>query len=147
MEPGQVKRIPAGSKLVLQMHYSKVTGKVEKDRSSIGLIFAKTPPDKHVYTRPVSNNYFSVPPGAERHKVTACWTTKEDIHLITMMPHMHLRGVAQKIEAFYPDGRSEVLLDVPELQLLVADGLLPERAEGDREGDQVCCNRPLRQFV
>ncbi len=113
MEPGQVKRIPAGSKLVLQMHYSKATGKVEKDRSSIGLIFAKTPPDKHVYTRPVSNNYFSVPPGAEHHKVTACWTTKDDIHLITLMPHMHLRGVAQKIEAYYPDGRSEVLLDVP----------------------------------
>jgi mono/diheme cytochrome c family protein len=113
MEPGQVKRIPAGSKLVLQMHYSKATGKVEKDRSSIGLIFAKTPPDKHVYTRPVSNNYFSIPPGAEHHKVTACWTTKEDIHLITMMPHMHLRGAAQKIEAYYPDGRSEVLLDVP----------------------------------
>ena len=113
MEPGQVKRIPAGSKLVLQMHYSKATGKVEKDRSQIGLIFAKTPPDKHVYTRPVSNNYFSIPPGAEHHKVTACWTTKDDIHLITLMPHMHLRGAAQKIEAFYPDGRSEVLLDVP----------------------------------
>ena len=113
MEPGQVKRIPAGSKLVLQMHYSKVTGKVEKDRSQIGLIFAKTPPDKHVYTRPVSNNYFSIPPGAERHKVTACWTTKEDIHLITLMPHMHLRGIAQEIKAIYPDGRSEVLLDVP----------------------------------
>jgi hypothetical protein len=29
------------------------------------------------------------------------------------MPHMHLRGKAMKFEAFYPDGRSETLLDVP----------------------------------
>jgi hypothetical protein len=79
----------------------------------IGLIFAKDPPDKHVYTHPIANNYFKVPPGAERHKVTACWTTKDNIHLITMMPHMHLRGAAMEFKAFYPDGRSEVLLNVP----------------------------------
>ena len=113
MEPGSVKKIPAGSKLLLQLHYSKTTGKVEKDRSSIGLIFAKQPPDKHVYTHGIANVYFQVPPGADNHKVTSCWTTKEDIHLQTLMPHMHLRGKAMKFEAFYPDGHSEVMMDVP----------------------------------
>ena len=113
MEPGTVKKIPAGSKLLLQMHYAKTTGKVEKDRSLIGLILAKEPPDKHLHTYPVANTYFSVPPGADNHKVTACWTTKDDIHLQTMMPHMHLRGKAMKFEAYYPDGKHEVLLDVP----------------------------------
>ena len=113
MEPGTVKKLPAGAKLVLQMHYSKVTGKVEKDRSMIGLIFAKEQPDKHLFTRGIANTYFSVPPGAENHKVTSCWTTKEDIHLQTLMPHMHLRGKAMEYKAFYPDGRSEVLLNVP----------------------------------
>ena len=29
------------------------------------------------------------------------------------MPHMHLRGSAAKYTAFYPDGTSELLLDVP----------------------------------
>jgi hypothetical protein len=114
LEPGSVKRIPAGSKIIFQMHYAKTAGKVEKDRSMLGLIFAKQPPEKHVYTYPISNNFFKIPPGAERHKVTACWTTKDDIRLITMMPHMHLRGVAMKFEAFYPDGRSEILMDVPD---------------------------------
>lgn len=113
MEPGTVKRIPAGSKLLLQMHYSKTTGKVEKDRSSIGLIFAKKPAEKHVYTHGIANVYFQIPPGADNHKVTSCWTTKEDIHLSTLMPHMHLRGKAMKFEAVYPDGRSEVMIDVP----------------------------------
>jgi hypothetical protein len=114
MEPGTVKRIPAGSKLLLQMHYSKTTGKVEKDRSSIGLILAKQPADKHVYTHGIANVYFQIPPGADNHKVTSCWTTKEDIHLQTLMPHMHLRGKAMKFEARYPDGHSEILIDVPD---------------------------------
>ncbi|HSB12736.1 MAG TPA: cytochrome c [Blastocatellia bacterium] len=113
MQPGTVKRIPAGSKILLQMHYSKASGKVEKDRSMIGLVLAKTPPDKHVYTRPIANTYFLIPAGADNHKVTSCWTTKEDIHLETLMPHMHLRGKDMKFEAFYPDGHSEVLIDVP----------------------------------
>jgi hypothetical protein len=112
-EPGMVKKIPAGSKLILQMHYSKVAGKVEKDRSMVGLIFAKRPPEKQVMTRPISNNFFLIPPGAERHKVTACWTVKDDIHVISLMPHMHLRGAAMEIKAFYPDGRFEILLNVP----------------------------------
>ena len=114
MEPGMVKRIPAGSKIVLQMHYSKATGKVEKDRSMIGLVFAKQQPDKHVFTHGIANTYFSIPAGADNHKVTSCWTTKEDIHLQTLMPHMHLRGKAMEYKAIYPDGRQEILLSVPD---------------------------------
>src|SRR5215471_17866500 len=113
LEPGTVKRIPAGSKLILQMHYSKTTGNVEKDRSSIGLIFAKKPPTKEELTWPVSNTYFQIPPGASHHAVTACWTAPADLHLNTLMPHMHLRGAAMEFKAFYPDGRSEILLNVP----------------------------------
>jgi len=112
-EPGTVKKVAAGSKIIFQMHYSKVAGKVEKDRSMVGLIFAKGPVEKQIITRPISNNFFKIPPGAENHRVTACWTTKEDIHLINAMPHMHLRGKAMVIKAYYPDGRSEVLVDVP----------------------------------
>src|SRR5262249_25677040 len=36
---GTAKRIPAGSNLILQMHYSKTTGKSESDRTSVGLRF------------------------------------------------------------------------------------------------------------
>jgi mono/diheme cytochrome c family protein len=117
-EPGTFKRVPAGSKIIFQLHYSNFQSYSgakgdQTDRSSVGLIFARTQPTRELHTRPVSNSYFKIPAGADNHKVTACWTTKEDIHLITFMPHMHLRGKAQKIEAFYPNGKSEVLLNVP----------------------------------
>ncbi len=112
-EPGTVKKIPAGSKILLQVHYSKTAGQVEKDRSMIGLVFARQPPRRESFTHLISNHYFRIPPGAENHRVTACWTTNEDIRLINAMPHMHLRGKAMEIKAFYPNGRSEVLLNVP----------------------------------
>jgi mono/diheme cytochrome c family protein len=113
LEPGTVKKIPAGSKILLQVHYSKTSSQVEKDRSMIGLIFAKQPPRKELITRMVANFYFMVPADAENHRVTACWTAPEDIHLISATPHMHYRGKAMEIKVFYPDGRSEALLNVP----------------------------------
>jgi hypothetical protein len=112
-EPGTVKKIPAGSKILLEVHYSKSTGQVEKDRSMIGLIFAKQPPRKELITRLITNNYFMIPAGAENHRVTACWTAPQDIHLISATPHMHKRGKVMEIKVFYPDGGSEVLLNVP----------------------------------
>src|SRR5262249_36113988 len=113
LHSGTVNVIPAGAKIRLEVHYSKATGQVEKDRSMVGLIFAKEPPDKHLFTYGIANMYFAIPPGAENHKVTACWTSKDDIHVQNMMPHMHLRGKAMQYDVFYPDGHSEVLLKVP----------------------------------
>jgi hypothetical protein len=125
LEPGTVKLIPAGAKIILQVHYSKAAGSVQKDRSSIGLIFAKNQKDqkgqkgqkdkpfKLLATELVYNAYFQIPPGAAHHKATACWTSPQDIHLTAILPHMHLRGAEMEVKAVYPDGREEVLLNVP----------------------------------
>ncbi|MDQ3013483.1 MAG: cytochrome c, partial [Acidobacteriota bacterium] len=80
---GTVKKIPAGSKLVFQLHYSTFLGVTseERDQSSVGLIFAKNP-DCELKTRGVANHYFKIPAGTENHKATACWTVKEDIHIV-----------------------------------------------------------------
>src|SRR5262249_21690481 len=43
LQPGQAKKIPKGAWLVFQMHYTP-NGVEQKDRSSVGLIFAKDPP-------------------------------------------------------------------------------------------------------
>jgi hypothetical protein len=112
-ESGAVRKIPAGSKIILQIRYSKTSGQVEKDRSMIGLIFAKQPFRKELFIYPIQNRYFMIPAGAENHRVTACWTAPQDIRLISAAPHMRKRGKAMEIKVFYPDGRSEVLLNVP----------------------------------
>jgi len=112
-EPGIGKKIPAGSVIRFQIHYSKVAGSVQKDRSSVGLVFSKEPPQKLILTRSVGNILFKILPGAENHPVTGCWTLKSDTRIYALMPHMHLRGKAMEYKAFYPDGKSEVLLNVP----------------------------------
>jgi mono/diheme cytochrome c family protein len=112
-EPGVVKKIPAGSQIILQVHYSKAAGSVQKDRSSVGLIFAKDAPAKLHVTEMIYNTYMLIPPGAERHRATACWTTPNDIKVKAFMPHMHVRGAAMEVKAIYPDGRAVTLLNVP----------------------------------
>jgi mono/diheme cytochrome c family protein len=112
-EPGTVKLIPAGSSIVLQVHYSKATGSVQKDRSSVGLIFAKNQPSKLLATELIYNAYMQIQPGVDRHRVSACWTTPKDIKLTALMPHMHMRGAAMEVKAIYADGRAEPLLNVP----------------------------------
>jgi hypothetical protein len=110
---GTAKHIPAGSKIVIQVHYSKIAGKVERDRSSVGLYFAPKPPEKILSSFGVINHYFKIPAGADNHKVTACYTFSRDVELYTFLPHMHVRGKDMKYEVVYPDGRRETLLDVP----------------------------------
>jgi Copper type II ascorbate-dependent monooxygenase, C-terminal domain len=112
--PGTAKKIPAGSNIVLQMHYAKARGKVEKDRSSVALIFAKAPVQKMVGTRSIMNQLFAIPAGAENHEVTACWTYQRDVELISFMPHMHVRGKSMKYEVVYPNNKRQTLLDVPD---------------------------------
>jgi mono/diheme cytochrome c family protein len=111
--PGVAKKIPAGATLRFQVHYSKVAGSEQKDRSKIGLIFAKQPPEKTVKSRAASNIYFQIPPGAERHKVTAVWKPSVDITIHSLSPHMHYRGAAMEYKVVYPDGGAEMLLNVP----------------------------------
>jgi len=111
-KPGQAKLIKAGSQLVFQMHYTP-NGTESKDRSIVGLIFAKGPVDRIVNSKAAFDVRFAIPPGADNYEVKAVYEFEEDSHIISMMPHMHVRGKDIVYRAIYPDGRSEVLLSVP----------------------------------
>jgi mono/diheme cytochrome c family protein len=137
LPPQTAIRVPAGSKLLFQMHYSKLAGSAQKDRSSIGLIFAKQKPEKEQFVRAVANQYFSIPAGAERHQVAACWTIPEDVHVISIAPHMHVRGKAQRVEAFYPNGKREVLLDVPGYDFNWQESYVPAKPMALPKGTRV----------
>jgi hypothetical protein len=109
---GQAKLIKAGSQLIFQMHYTP-NGKETKDRSIVGLIFAKGPVDKIVNSKAAFDVRFVIPPGATNHEIKAAYEFEQDSHIISLMPHMHLRGKDIVYRAVYPDGRSEILLSVP----------------------------------
>lgn len=110
---GVAKRVPKGSKLVFQMHYTP-NGKEYKDRSSIGLVFAKGPPEREALTLGISRpTELFIPAGADNQKAEASFTFPADGHVLGFMPHMHLRGKDFLCEAVGTDGKREVLLSVP----------------------------------
>jgi peroxiredoxin/mono/diheme cytochrome c family protein len=110
---GMAKKIPAGSELVFEMHYTP-NGVAQKDRSSIGLIYSKEEPKFEVFTMPVSNPSFKIPPGDDNYKVEQTFAFRRDAGLLLgFMPHMHLRGKDFLYEAVYPDGTKETLLSIP----------------------------------
>jgi hypothetical protein len=110
--PGMAKRIPKGSSLVFQVHYT-TNGTPGTDQSRIGLIFAKEPPKREVRTGMILNPLFAIPPGAGNHEIQAEATFTEDVNVWSMHPHMHLRGKDMTYTVTYPDGRSEIVLRVP----------------------------------
>ncbi|HKI37860.1 MAG TPA: redoxin domain-containing protein [Gemmataceae bacterium] len=110
---GVAKRVPKGSKLVFQMHYTP-DGKERKDRSSIGLVFAKAPPEREAITLAVCRpGVLYIPAGTDNQKADATFTFREDGHILGFMPHMHLRGKDFTYEARVPGREPEVLLSVP----------------------------------
>ncbi len=114
LPPGVARKIPAGAELVWQMHYTP-TGKPEEDQSEVGLVFHKgpEPPKFNSITKGISQRWFKIPAHADNHRVESNFVFKSDSILLSFMPHMHLRGKAFMYEATYPDGKKEVLLDIP----------------------------------
>jgi hypothetical protein len=91
--PGMAKKIPAGSDVVLQIHYTPM-GTAVADRTSIGLIWSTETPQYRVHTLQIGTTDFAIPPGEPSHRVTASGTLPNDALLLSMFPHMHLRGKA-----------------------------------------------------
>lgn len=111
---GYAKRIPAGSEFVFQVHYTPI-GRVQTDHSLLGLIFAdETQVTHEVITTSAVNPRIEIPAGADHHVETA-WNRRPlgDWEILSYMPHMHLRGKSFRYEGVFPDGRREILLDVP----------------------------------
>ncbi len=113
LEDGIAMYVPAGSQLVFEMHYTP-NGSPHLDRSYVGFAFTQESAVKKLLKgRLAINQRFEIPPGAARHLVTADYRVRKDELLKSMTPHMHLRGTAFRYEAEFPDGRREILLDVP----------------------------------
>lgn len=109
---GVAKKIPKGSLLVFQMHYTP-NGVEQNDRSEVALIFAKEPPKHEARTRSIATNRFLIPPGDGNYEAISTSTFPNDILLLSFLPHMHLRGKDFEYKVIYPDGKTNILLKVP----------------------------------
>lgn len=110
---GYARKVPAGSRLVFQMHYTP-NGTKQTDNTKIGLLFGKDSDITHeVNTLTVLNQDFEIPPHHASYPVSAGVSRfPAEGEILAITPHMHYRG--KSIQVFAERGEdTEVLLDVP----------------------------------
>jgi hypothetical protein len=110
--PDTALRLRKGCKLRIEMHYTP-NGTSVKDRSSVGLTFAKKPPRFEMFMNEFANTNIVVPPQDPHYRAEATLRFPADARILSVVPHMHWRGKDYRYEAIYPDGTRKTLLSVP----------------------------------
>jgi thiol-disulfide isomerase/thioredoxin len=112
LDDGIAFRIPAGSLVGLQIHYT-TTGKAEKNRMSVGFRFPRVEVQQELRHLQVTTSRFEIPAYASAHPVQAARTLPCDATGVGLFSHMHLRGKDMTFRALRPDGAEETLLTIP----------------------------------
>jgi hypothetical protein len=114
---GAAKLLKAGTDLVFQLHYTPV-GKEVVDRPRVGFTITQTAPARTFVSLGVSSpsdpRSFAIPPHDPNWESPPAEVEfLEDVELVNMFPHMHVRGKDMTYTLIYPDGRREIVLSVP----------------------------------
>jgi len=118
LDDGIALRIPAGSVLALQIHYT-TTGKPETNRMSVGLRFPRSRVHKGLHHEQVTTQKIEIPAGAPAHPVIASRVLPCNASGLGMFAHMHLRGKDMTFLAHPPavegaePAAPETLLTIP----------------------------------
>ena len=144
-EPGQAKLIPAGSDIVLEIHYMP-EGKAGTDQSRVGLVLAKEPPRQRAMTLQALNMTFEIPPGDPNFRVDASVHGTRGRHAPRPpSPHAHARKVGAISNPVCRWEERDVARRA-ELQLALAALVQLCRADTSSKGNQDRVHRALRQF-
>jgi hypothetical protein len=107
------KLIPAGSDIVIQVHYTTNGKTAVEDQTKVGITLAKEAPLKRFYSAVAASASWAIPAGDPNYEGRAKLTFGEPVELVFVQPHMHVRGKDMTIRLVYPTGKSEILLSVP----------------------------------
>jgi hypothetical protein len=98
------KFVPRGADIVFNIHYTP-TGKPDTDKSKLGLVFAKAPPESRYFlSSSLSAMNLAIPPGDPNAEVVSENTVTVDTQLVYIQPHMHVRGKDYELRVVYPSG-------------------------------------------
>jgi hypothetical protein len=112
MPEGNGILLKANSTFHFQMHYT-TNGQELTDVTKFGLYFMDEPP-KHMFQSMIlAQPRLKIPANTKHHPEQAINTFKKDAVIYSLHPHAHFRGKAAKFVAQYPDGREELLINIP----------------------------------
>ena len=138
LPPGTAKLVKAGSKFRFQVHYT-TNGKEAADRTIVGVRYAKELPKFQANVASAINFNFKIPANTDDYEVKSSYTVKRDLDVVSWMPHMHVRGKDFKFTIVYPDGRSEVALNVPKYDFSWQLSYTPAQTIHLPEGTRIDC--------
>jgi peroxiredoxin len=103
--------LPKEADVVLQMHYHR-TGRVEKDKTRLGLYFARKPADRPLQGIVIPGRMLYIPANADNYAVRGdAWLAQDSVfHVVT--PHMHLLGRTIKVSMTPPGGKKTTLVEI-----------------------------------
>lgn len=104
--------VPAGGAISFQMHYTPI-GKAFTDNSKIAFYFQDEAPEMMKRQVVIADPTIEIAPNAARHHETAYVQFPADVQIYAAQVHAHYRGYASKLTAIYPDGKEEILLNMP----------------------------------
>jgi peroxiredoxin len=104
--------LPKGADVIVQVHYHR-DGRAEKDRTSIGLYFAKDAGKMQPFKSVVlPGRFLAIPPGKERFRVEGSLEIMQECTLHSVMPHMHMLGREITVTLTPPDGKKTTLVAI-----------------------------------
>ena len=104
--------LPADVAFEFQMHYTPV-GRATVDETRMGIWVSEEKPKHEVFSMIILNPSIRIPAGAREHKESASKVVSKDALLYSVLVHAHYRGKKMVVTAYYPNGKTEVLLSVP----------------------------------
>jgi hypothetical protein len=111
--------LPKNSDVVMQIHFHR-NGRTERDRTQVGLYFAKKKVDRPLAGSVIAGGkgtgplrtFFSIAPGDDKFQLDGdMWATK-DFTLLSIMPHMHMVGKEIAVTLTPPDGAAQTVLAI-----------------------------------
>ncbi|PYV16717.1 MAG: hypothetical protein DMG21_10750, partial [Acidobacteria bacterium] len=111
--PGVARLLKKNSDVVVQVHFHPGHQPAE-EQISLGLYFAKQPPEHIPFDLSVGTLDIDIPPGEPNHKVSSFVFVPEDVEVLSIIPHCHLLCRAVKVSANLPNGGSLPLIYINE---------------------------------
>jgi hypothetical protein len=106
---GVARHIPANARLIVKIHY-RGNGEASKDKSAVGLYFAKAAPQKQLRDVAISDAAALIPAGQAAHQLKTSIALQEDSEAVAIRPYANPLMISFQASAFLPDGTERVLV-------------------------------------
>ncbi|MGK0358457.1 MAG: mono/diheme cytochrome c family protein [Bradymonadia bacterium] len=115
-DEGVAQFIPAGARLVMQVHYNSLTAAPTPDQTEVYLYTWDDAQPAVIESKPQADLSLRIPAGDAEYVNIRTWTHygKEPLEVVAVTPHMHVLGKSITVEVERADGSNTCLVDIPD---------------------------------